>query len=304
MKTASDRAAGKHPERKMGVAAVRRGTNREIFAGVRQSQADLRGTPRRRVPHRSHRPDQESATGQGRPDSGAPDPGAEAPRAGPEDHRRSVEYRARAGGARPAATRSRRGRMKRQQEARRHQGVRGRPGRAARWRSTIVLRLFVTGTTPRSARAIQNIRALCEEKLQGRYDLEVIDIYQHPGAGQAGADRRYPDAGQETAAPVPQDHRGPVRQGAGAGGTGYCPARRSGQAAEGLAWHLKPGRSARRVIGTFRHASTKPKRPCAHCAAAKWTPSWHRVRTATGSTRSRAPMKPTGSWCRRWRRAP
>jgi circadian clock protein KaiB len=42
------------------------------------------------------------------------------------------------------------------------------------------LRLFVTGTTPRSARAIQNIRSICEEKLQGRYDLEVIDIYQHP----------------------------------------------------------------------------------------------------------------------------
>jgi circadian clock protein KaiB len=42
------------------------------------------------------------------------------------------------------------------------------------------LRLFVTGSTPRSARAIQNIRAVCEEKLHGRYDLEVIDIYQHP----------------------------------------------------------------------------------------------------------------------------
>src|SRR4051794_37359142 len=42
------------------------------------------------------------------------------------------------------------------------------------------LRLFVSGSTPRSARAIQNIRELCEEKLHGRYDLEVIDIYQHP----------------------------------------------------------------------------------------------------------------------------
>ena len=42
------------------------------------------------------------------------------------------------------------------------------------------LRLFVTGTTPRSARAIRNIRAICEENLAGRYDLEVIDIYQHP----------------------------------------------------------------------------------------------------------------------------
>lgn len=42
------------------------------------------------------------------------------------------------------------------------------------------LRLFVTGTTPRSARAIRNIREICEQQLHGRYDLEVIDIYQHP----------------------------------------------------------------------------------------------------------------------------
>jgi circadian clock protein KaiB len=42
------------------------------------------------------------------------------------------------------------------------------------------LRLFVSGNTPRSLRAIQNIRALCEERLKGRYDLEVIDVYQHP----------------------------------------------------------------------------------------------------------------------------
>src|SRR5688572_12072724 len=43
-----------------------------------------------------------------------------------------------------------------------------------------VLRLYVTGSTPRSARAIQNIRAICEKHLQGRYDLEVIDIHQQP----------------------------------------------------------------------------------------------------------------------------
>jgi circadian clock protein KaiB len=43
-----------------------------------------------------------------------------------------------------------------------------------------LLRLYVSGTTPRSARAIQNIRAICEERLHGRYDLEVVDIYQHP----------------------------------------------------------------------------------------------------------------------------
>jgi circadian clock protein KaiB len=42
------------------------------------------------------------------------------------------------------------------------------------------LRLYITGTTPRSARAIQNLRAICEANLQGRYELDVIDIYQHP----------------------------------------------------------------------------------------------------------------------------
>ena len=43
-----------------------------------------------------------------------------------------------------------------------------------------VLRLYVTGMTPRSIRAVENVRAICEEHLQGRYDLEVIDIYQQP----------------------------------------------------------------------------------------------------------------------------
>jgi circadian clock protein KaiB len=42
------------------------------------------------------------------------------------------------------------------------------------------LRLFVSGSTPRSVRAIRNIRALCESQLCGRYTLEVIDLYQHP----------------------------------------------------------------------------------------------------------------------------
>ena len=43
-----------------------------------------------------------------------------------------------------------------------------------------VLSLFVTGSTPKSLRAIQNMRALCEERLHDRYKLKVIDIYQHP----------------------------------------------------------------------------------------------------------------------------
>ena len=43
-----------------------------------------------------------------------------------------------------------------------------------------VLRLYVTGATPRSMRAISNIRKICEEHLEGRYDLEVVDITEYP----------------------------------------------------------------------------------------------------------------------------
>ena len=40
------------------------------------------------------------------------------------------------------------------------------------------LKLYVSGMTPRSRRAIDNLNKLCEEHLAGRYDLEIIDIYQ------------------------------------------------------------------------------------------------------------------------------
>ena len=43
-----------------------------------------------------------------------------------------------------------------------------------------VLKLYVTGKTPRSTQAVENVRAICDEYLEGRYDLEVIDIYQQP----------------------------------------------------------------------------------------------------------------------------
>jgi len=45
---------------------------------------------------------------------------------------------------------------------------------------TYTLRLYVAGMTPQSTRAIANIKQICEEHLKGRYDLEVIDIYQQP----------------------------------------------------------------------------------------------------------------------------
>jgi len=43
-----------------------------------------------------------------------------------------------------------------------------------------VLRLYVAGPLPASARAVEAVRELCEEYLQSSYDLEVIDVYQQP----------------------------------------------------------------------------------------------------------------------------
>lgn len=47
-------------------------------------------------------------------------------------------------------------------------------------REKYVLGLFVTGILPNSTRAVININAICEKHLKGRYELEVIDIYQQP----------------------------------------------------------------------------------------------------------------------------
>ncbi len=43
-----------------------------------------------------------------------------------------------------------------------------------------VLRLYIAGASLRSSQAIKNIRRICDEHLEGRYDLQVIDILQHP----------------------------------------------------------------------------------------------------------------------------
>lgn len=53
---------------------------------------------------------------------------------------------------------------------------------SSRW----VLRLYVAGASTRSLGAVQRITTLCEQHLAGRYDLEVIDIYQQPGLAEAG----------------------------------------------------------------------------------------------------------------------
>jgi circadian clock protein KaiB len=50
---------------------------------------------------------------------------------------------------------------------------------ARKSRVKYLLRLYVTGTTGKSVRAIQNVRRICEEHLHGRYDLEVVDLYKN-----------------------------------------------------------------------------------------------------------------------------
>jgi len=42
------------------------------------------------------------------------------------------------------------------------------------------LRLFVTGATPNSTRAVSNLKEFCETFLTGRYELEIVDVYQQP----------------------------------------------------------------------------------------------------------------------------
>ncbi len=47
------------------------------------------------------------------------------------------------------------------------------------------LTLFIAGATQRSMNAIQNVRQLCEEQLPGRYQLEIVDVYQQPARARA-----------------------------------------------------------------------------------------------------------------------
>lgn len=42
------------------------------------------------------------------------------------------------------------------------------------------LQLFISGSTPRSTQAIQNLHRICEARLKSQYDLEVIDVYENP----------------------------------------------------------------------------------------------------------------------------
>jgi len=61
-------------------------------------------------------------------------------------------------------------------------GAKAAPRNAAS--SHYFLKLYVAGQSPKSVKAIANMKRICEEELQGRYDLEVIDLYQQPQLAQ------------------------------------------------------------------------------------------------------------------------
>jgi circadian clock protein KaiB len=57
---------------------------------------------------------------------------------------------------------------------------RPRPGSPRRPAKLWQLRLYVAGQTPRSLTAFRNLKAICEDHLKGRYDIEVIDLLEQP----------------------------------------------------------------------------------------------------------------------------
>ncbi|OGX88666.1 circadian clock KaiB family protein [Hymenobacter glacialis] len=47
-----------------------------------------------------------------------------------------------------------------------------------------LLHLYITGATPNSTRAVRNIKEICEQFLKGRYELQIVDVYQQPELAQ------------------------------------------------------------------------------------------------------------------------
>ena len=50
--------------------------------------------------------------------------------------------------------------------------------------SKYLLKLYVTGSSPRAEAAIRNLRRICEDELDGRYELEIIDVLENAEAAE------------------------------------------------------------------------------------------------------------------------
>jgi circadian clock protein KaiB len=51
--------------------------------------------------------------------------------------------------------------------------------------SRFSLKLFITGATPNSAKAIANLKSICEKYIHAKYELEIIDVYQQPSKAKS-----------------------------------------------------------------------------------------------------------------------
>jgi len=66
------------------------------------------------------------------------------------------------------------------------------------------LRLYVAGQTPKSVRALANLKVLCEEHLKGRYQIEVIDLLENPTRARGNQIVALPTLVRELPQPVRQ----------------------------------------------------------------------------------------------------
>lgn len=65
-----------------------------------------------------------------------------------------------------------------------------------------IIKLYVTGQTPRAQTAIHNLRRLCEQELGGRYDLVVIDVLERPQLAEDEKILATPTVVKELPAPI------------------------------------------------------------------------------------------------------
>ena len=96
------------------------------------------------------------------------------------------------------------------------------PDQAEAGGTTYVLHLYISGAAPNSARAVPHLRDICERYLPGRYDLQIIDLYQQPELAKAARMHHCgPYPGSALARPDTPAHRRPLGPPARTAAAGY-----------------------------------------------------------------------------------
>ena len=184
------------------------------------------------------------------------------------------------------------------------------PDRAAGY----LLRLFVSGASPRSARAIANIKAICERDADGLYLLEVVDIYQQPELARTAQLVAAPTLVKTQPPPTPPGGR-PLRprasaRGARAGheGEASCRSQAANQTIRperrwrgcARAWPKRSRRSRRSGPAASTRSSCRPRRAsrCSPCAP-PITPTAASSRAST-KARRRSPTMGTVFYANRY----